>query len=103
MACCQCHPRVAVYLGGGGAAMASAAGGSATGGAESPHKHTFTWLERPCHSQPLKPKCPTSRRSAHLGPVSLWTVMALAMASNMSSWQVSVKVCEPILYWAWLL
>jgi hypothetical protein len=43
-------PGVAVYLGGGGAVVAFAAGASAADGAESPHKHTFMWLERPCHS-----------------------------------------------------
>ena len=57
-------PDVVIYLGGGGgAAVASAMGASATSGVETPHKLTFTWLERPRHSQPLKPKCPTSRRS----------------------------------------
>ena len=103
MACCQCHPAWSYTLVVVEQLWPPPREPRLPGGAESPHKHTFTWLERPCHLQPLKPKCPTSRRSPHLGPVSLWTVMALAMASNMSSWQVSVKVCEPILYWAWLM
>ena len=51
----------------------------------------------------LSPSAQLAGVHPYLGPVSLWTVMALAMASNMSSWQVSVKVCEPILYWAWLM
>lgn len=75
MALLTVPPDTAVELGDGGATVASAAGASAVGGTESvgnSHKK-FTRLERPCHSHVLKPKCITSRRSAHVGPVSLWT------------------------------